>query len=129
MRHRYFNKIIFLIVIACILVTYSCKNETEFDTGRWKVKHGMSYPYRESMAGDLVKNHDFRGFTRGEVVNLLGDPDYDDTINNRYCIYYEILTEFGPDMDPVFSRTLAVEFDRGMKVRDYKIEEWRKTEE
>lgn len=122
------NRILLLIIILSLTSLYSCKNDTDFNSAAWKTKDGITYPYRDKIYGDLLKKHNIRGYTYKQVVKLLGDPDYDDTIDNRHYIYYEILTDFGSDIDPVYTKTLVIELDSSRKVKNYKVEEWRKND-
>lgn len=125
--NRNFNRAVLLIIILSFTSLYSCSRGTGFNSAGWKTKDGITYPYRDNMYADLLKKHNLRGYTYKQVIKLLGDPDYDDTIDKKHFVYYEILTDFGTEIDPVYTKTLVIELDSGRNVKDYRIDEWRKT--
>ena len=88
--------------ILC-LITISCNNEVKFDKALWRKKGDLnSYPYREDMILDLVENYKIEGMSYHQLVELLGEPEIQ--INSESVMArYNIITEYGNDIDPVYS--------------------------
>ena len=83
-------------------------------------KNELSYVYRNNMINDLIKNYKLVGLTRNEIINLLGSPEnYSDSEPNT--IYYNIVTEYGNDIDPVSTKNLKIKFNTFDKVESFKI--------
>ena len=82
------------------------------------------YPYRKSMLKDLTDNHKITGLSYGQLINLIGEPDKT-SINNNSIIYYDIITDYGHDIDPIFTKTLKISLTKDSTVKNFKIEEWK----
>ncbi|MCX2839588.1 hypothetical protein OQ279_15685 [Salinimicrobium sp. MT39] len=75
------------LLLACclsckpILATENIPETTaiSFDAEKWHFKDGFSFPYRDSMLKDLMKDTNFRKLKKPEVLNLLGEPTRVDT--------------------------------------------------
>ena len=93
------NKGSILIIVLLILLIYvSCKNETKFNKIGWNDKTDPVFPSanREIMLNDLIKNYSLKNLSYGQLINLVGKPDY---IENG-VITYSINVNFGHDIDP-----------------------------
>lgn len=74
------------------------------------------------MINDLILNHKLVGLNKIEVIELLGEPEnYSNADANS--IYYNIVTDYGFDIDPVYIKNLKIEFNQSEQVLSYKIEE------
>ncbi|WP_295650949.1 hypothetical protein [uncultured Mucilaginibacter sp.] len=114
-------------IILCFLLLVSCGQyppKIKFDRKLWDEKLDWDYPNREFMIDDLVKNHRLKGLTYKQLVDSLGEPaNFGDTTN---IVSYEIITDFGSDIDPVHTKTLVIQMNKDSVTTGFKIEEWNK---
>lgn len=110
------------ILITCFLLT-SCKDKMTFDKTRWIIQGDLGlYPYRDKMLEDLTKNQKLKGLTYRQLIGKIGEPEKNITGDNN-TIYYDIVIDYGYDIDPVNIKTLAFKFDKDSIVNDFKINE------
>ncbi len=114
-----------LIYIAVIFLLTSCNNQRmEFDKEKWNERDDIFYANREKMVTDLMENHLKKGMTYKEVLNLLGSSEnYQNDSPNT--IGYEIMVDYGWNIDPQKGTTLYIEFTNDSIVKDIKLEEWK----
>ena len=75
-----------LILIICVLLI-ACKNEIKFDKVGWTVKGDInSYPNRDRMLNDLIKNQKLVGLTYRQLIINIGEPEKNMT-GDRNSIY------------------------------------------
>ena len=118
MKKRRLN--IFYILLCFLLVSCGQKFEKE----KWKEGGDIFYTYREKMVKDLMKNHLKKGMTYKEVIDLLGNSDnYTDLPPNTIC--YEVMVDYGWDIDPQKGKTLYIEFTNDSIVKEFRIEKWK----
>ena len=112
-------------VSFCLLALLtSCSQEMKFDKNKWNERDDMFYAYREKMVTDLMKNHLSKGMTYKEVIKLLGNSEkYQNDQPNT--IAYEIMVDYGWNIDPQKGKTLYIEFTNDSIVKDIKLEEWK----
>jgi len=80
------------------------------------------YPERNKMLKDLVKNYRIKGLNYNQLIDLLGEPEkYSDEEPNT--VTYNIVTDYGRDIDPVFIKNLEVKFSSDSIVIDVNINE------
>ena len=84
------------------------------------------YPSRDKMLNDLLENYKIKDIPYSELIKLIGNPEYIDTTNSKVTLQYNILTDFGHDIDPVHTKTLEIELQTDSVVKDFKINEWKK---
>lgn len=112
----------FLYFTLFIQLLASCNNDIKFDKNKWQVNSDGFYIHRDKMIDDLFSKHDLSNLTYDEIINLLGKPEnYANVEENE--IYYNIVTDYGWNIDPVYTKNLKIQFDTLNKVKDYKIEE------
>ena len=111
-----------LILIFFILILISCNNH-RFDKAKWSVKEDLEYPYRNGMIKDLVKNHKLLGIKYRQIVGKLGLPE-GKTTGKGDTAYYDIITDYGT-IDPIYSKTLVLQFNNDSTVIDFKVDEWK----
>lgn len=121
-RGTYFWTMRILLAIGTILIlTASCQER--FNSKKWKIKEDLgTYPFREAMVGDIIEHKNFIGLKYRQLIDSLGEPSRRD--KNR--IYYSIETDYGRDVDPVYTSYLVLVFDKDSLVKEIKIEEWKK---
>ena len=76
------------------------------------------------MIDDLVKNYQLIGKNYKELVDLLGKPQ--SKIDNNLYVFYDIDVDYGWDIDPVYTKTLSIGFDKDTIVKSFEVQEWRK---
>ena len=82
----------------------------------------MEFPYRNKMLKDLTSNYKLVGLKHSEIVNLLGDPNFSDSSS----FAYEVIEDYGSDIDPVYTKNLDFEFGKDSIITAFKIAEWKK---
>ncbi len=121
-------KTIKIIIAIAILIGFTgCQQK--FDPQKWTVSVDGTYPHREDMLDDLLKNYALKDKTVQETVSLLGEPDnYCD--HNPYEMTYQIVVDYGWNIDPVYSKYLHLQLenssgpiDSNTLIIDYKIVE------
>jgi hypothetical protein len=116
-----------LIFILTLLTTLtSCENQLKFDSGKWKEYKDLdSYPYRELMLRDIVDNKRLIGLSYQSIIDSLGQPEnYVDKRVNE--LWYSVTTDYGTDIDPVYTKHLVLTIDNDSTIRTVDIKEWKK---
>jgi len=116
-----------LIFASLTAILACCQNEQElrFNKGQWNEFDNRDwpvYPHRDRMLNDLVKNHKLTGLTYRQLIDLLGKPD--NFVADDSTVSYEILTEFGWNIDPSHGKTLDLVLGADSTVTAHKISEW-----
>jgi outer membrane protein assembly factor BamE (lipoprotein component of BamABCDE complex) len=110
------------ILICCFLHT-GCNHNIPFDKAGWTIQNDTGlYPNRDRMLDDLIKNQQLKGLTYRQLIDKIGEPEKNLTGDSN-TIYYNIITDYGSDIDPVYNKTLAIKFDGDGIVKDLKINE------
>lgn len=119
--------ILFIIVIILIISIFnSCVDKNEkFDKIKWNKREDGFYLNRESMVEDLAKNYLKKGTKYIRIISLLGKPQ---NLNEEEenTISYELMTDFGWDIDPVEVKTLKIRISKDSTLVNWKIEHWKK---
>jgi hypothetical protein len=76
------------------------------------------------MIDDLTKNYALKGKKYHEIVELLNIPQGKG--DNDLQIFYDVDVDYGSDIDPVYSKTLCIQFDKDSIVEMFEVEEWKK---
>ena len=108
------------ILILCTALS-GCKNEIQFDKPGWTsiADLGM-YPQRYEMLDDLIKNHKLVGLSCRQLFDKLGHPEnYSDVPKN--AIYYNIVTDYGHNIDPVYVKNLMFQFDGDSIITNFTV--------
>ena len=116
-----FLKVIFIVYVFSLM---SCQNKLKFDKLLWTTKEYPEAPpqMRNNMVYDLTTNYKLRETSYKNLVELLGEPDGKDSAN----LFYDIIVDYGSDIDPVYIKTLSFEMDKDSIIKSYKITEWHK---
>lgn len=116
-----------LIFILTILTTLTgCENQLKFDSRKWKEYRDIeSYPNRQLMLRDIVENKRFIGLSYKSIIDSLGQPEnYVDNETNE--LWYLVTTDYGTDIDPVYTKHLVLTIDNDSTVTTVNIKEWNK---
>ncbi len=110
------------ILLSISFVLFSCKNDIKFEKTSWNQKDDLNYPNREKMLEDLTKNHKLKGMSYSKLIDLLGLPEnYSDEEFNT--VTYNLVTEYGSDIDPVYIKNLEIKLAKDSIVENYKTVE------
>jgi hypothetical protein len=115
----------YLILCFTLVGCLNCNQESEkFDKVSWNEISDPTFPpsQRKEMVNDVINNRVYPGMNKKEVVNVLGEPNY----NSGSGIIYRIIVEYGTDIDPVFTMDLEIQFSKDSLVSSVRIKEWRK---
>ena len=100
--------------------------DKKFDKTSWTKQSDIgTYPFRNRIYNDLLTNYKLKGISYKQLVDLIGEPEKNFT-GELNEIYYEILTDFGSDIDPIKTKTLIFKLGSDSTIVDFKIKEWKK---
>lgn len=112
-----------LLQFAAIALLVACNNkEVKFDKNKWNIKNDMEYPFRRQMLNDLTTNYKLIGLNYSQLIELLGRPNYKDSIS----VAYIIVENYGLDIDPVYTKNLDFTFSKDSTITSFKVDEWKK---
>ncbi len=104
----------------------SCKLDiahSKFDKTLWNSKEDWDYPYREAMVSDLIAHHHLKGLSCKQLIDSLGTPE---SLTDTDGVYYQIIMDFGSDIDPVHTKYLVFKLNKDSVVNDFTVKEWKK---
>ena len=83
------------------------------------------------MVQDLLNNYKLTGLTTQEITDLLGDEDHVELVerskaNGQNYMSYQVLEDFGWDIDPVHTKYLILNFDQDSTITKVELVEWKK---
>lgn len=115
----------FFISALFIVTFYSCQTQHKFDKNKWaEVGDLMTFPNRKAMIDDLTKNIPLKGKSYQDIISLLGQPQY--SLDSSMEIGYNIDEDYGSDIDPIYTRSLLLHFDKDSTVKSFEVKEWKK---
>ncbi|HJS00445.1 MAG TPA: hypothetical protein VJ780_05885 [Flavobacterium sp.] len=117
------SKIAFIIIL--FILSNCGKTDVEFNKLQWNEKNDVFYINRENMVNDLLKNHLKKGMTYKELRSLIGYPQNYETQNSN-TIVYEIMENYGWDIDPIETKILMIKLSKDSLVETYEIKHWKK---
>ena len=112
-------------IINIFLFSCTSRNdELPFGKEKWTSRTDPAFPppYRSRMTVDLTKNHELVGLKYRELVEMLGVPDYKDSVS----LSYMIIVKYGHDIDPVYTKNLDFTFSKDSIITSFRFEEWKK---
>jgi len=114
-----------LYIIILLFVITSCSSDIKFNKEGW-LKHDELeiYPNRNKMLNDLTKNYKIKGLSYTKLIELICEPEKNIKGDNN-VLYYYITAKYGHDIDPVYTKTLQIEFGADSIVKDFKINEYK----
>ena len=72
------------------------------------------------MLSDLITNHKLIGLKYSQIVELLGEPDFKDSL----C--YSIIVDYGTNIDPVYTKNLNFTFSMDSIITSFNVQDWKK---
>lgn len=115
----------FQLILLSLLVVSCSKKEIKFNKTGWNKGADHVYEYRELMVNDLAQNHLRKGMCYQELVDLLGKPGQP-YFKKGFQLSYQIMEDYGWDIDPVETKTLIFDMTSDSLVKDFRIEHWKK---
>ena len=115
-----------IIYFLFFIFLTSCSNNEKFDKVKWQEQGDLRmYTHRKSMLNDLIKNYKLIGLSYKQLINLIGEPEnYSDKEKDK--VYYEIETDYGTDIDPIYTKSLQIKLTKDSIVESFTIKEWKK---
>jgi hypothetical protein len=114
-----------IVILSFILLSFACSN-IKFEKTGWMDQSDVGiYPNRDKMLNDLTQNNKLKGLTYRELIAKIG-PDENYKQGYDTCIFYSIVTDYGWDIDPVYTKDLVFKLNKDSIVVDYEIKEWKK---
>ena len=118
------SNIFLFYILLCFLFVACNLTDIKFEKEKWNERDDIFYAYREKMVKDLMKNHLKKGMTYKEVIELLGEHGYYQYIPSN-TIGYEIMVDYGWNIDPQKGKTLYIEFTEDSTIKEFRLEKWK----
>ena len=116
------NKTFKILVILSFFCYFSYSQQSKFNKTEWNIEADLkTYPNREKMLLDLTENNKLKGLTYKQLVEKVGEPENDN--NEPYIISYNIKSEYGNDIDPIYVKTLDFDINNDSLINNYTIKE------
>lgn len=112
---------LFILITALIACNYV--QQRKFDKAQWQDGDIEQYPYRDAMLNDLLTHYHLKGMTYKQLTQLLGGANRWES-SNLDSPYYDIIVDYGNDIDPVYTKTLTFYLNKDSVVTSYKVKEW-----
>ncbi len=112
------------ILVSLMLSSCNYNKQEKFDKAKWNKHEDAGQPsiFRNKMLNDLTTNYKLIGFRYMALVELLGEPNFKDSNS----LGYDIIVEYGNDIDPIYTKTLRFTFSRDSIIKSFKVNEWKK---
>ena len=108
--------------LVLFIAATSCNHDKKFDREKWGYGDGLTFPQRDDIINDLLKNHKIKGLTYRQVYDSLGRPQGRDTLQLSYQIT-DNSSKYGRK-DPVHRKTLILYFSKDSIVTKAEIHEF-----
>jgi len=111
-------------LMAIVLTMAACNGDMTFDKEKWNEQKDPAFPsvYRKRMVDDLTAHYQLRGIKYSQLVQMLGNPDDQDSAT----LTYKIVEDYGKDIDPVYTRNLEFTYSKDSIITSFKLQQWRK---
>lgn len=97
--------------------------DINFNKKGWNEKDDWDYPQREHMVADLMQHHQLKGLSYKQLIDSLGEPE---NFSDTGDMHYQLLMDFGNDIDPVHTKYLVLKLNRDSVVTGFGVKERRK---
>ncbi len=118
--------ILLLTFVGLSFLMFSCSDnkQVKFDKNKWNERADPAFPppYRSKMIQDLTTNHKLVGLKYSQLIELLGEPNFNDSTS----LVYTIIVDYGHDIDPVYTKNLDFTFSKDSILTSFKVDEWKK---
>ncbi|TSJ43525.1 hypothetical protein FO440_04875 [Mucilaginibacter corticis] len=115
MKKPYLLFLLFIALAGCSL------SGSKFDRQKWSYGDGLTYPLRDDIVDDLMKNHHIKGLTYRQVIDSLGRPQRRDSLQFTYQILDDSF-DFNRKK-PAHKKSLIVYFSKDSVVTKFEIYE------
>lgn len=103
----------------------SCNHQIPFDKEKWAQRIDGFYMHREKMIDDVMDNHLKVGMRYIEIEKRLGKPNHFLNAKDNKIVY-EILIDYGWDIDPVEEKNLFIFLSEDSTLVDAHVDHWEK---
>jgi hypothetical protein len=110
--------------LIIILFLLGCDSkDIKFEKTGWVEREDLGiYPHRNKMLNDLTQNYKLKGLSHKQLIDLIGKPEQNLTGEKNY-IYYNIITEYKGNIDPIYVKNLEVKLTKDSTVESFRINE------
>jgi hypothetical protein len=115
----------FIVLAFLGMALSACGKKAKFDRRMWNDGDGLSFPERDAMLEDLLKNQKLKGLTYKQAIQLLHEPQRNSYTGKSF--QYEIIRKMD-GFDTVFAKTLTLYLNKDSVVTDFKVTEKDNTE-
>jgi hypothetical protein len=114
------------LLFMSFLIISGCSKNEKFEKNKWNQKNDLGYyDYRESMLEDVVKNYQLKGKSIQQLRNMFGELDI--FYEKMGCqIQFNIITEFGANIDPIYSKDLIFKLNADSIIVDVHVTEFKR---
>lgn len=116
-----------IVFVLAFLVFAGCyfRETKKFNKADWNDLSGGYFNKRGPMLEDLLTNHQLKGKNIGQLRKLFGQKDlgvyeYD----HQLIIYMNIITDFGWNIDPQYTKDLYLYLNKDSVVTSFKVKEY-----
>jgi len=113
------------VLVVITMALSACGKKAKFDRKIWNDGDGLSFPERDAMLEDLLKNHKLKGLSYKQAIQLLHEPQRNSYTDKSF--QYEIIRKMD-GLDTVFAKTLTLYLSKDSIVTDFKVTEKDNTE-
>ena len=102
----------YLYFLSFVIFTSCGHNvpQIKYDKELWNIKYDGYYD-RRSMIEDVMINHNFNGKNIEDLRSFFGYANFH-TMNDTIVVQYDIYTDFGWNIDPVYTEDLLYYLNR-----------------
>lgn len=105
-----------------ILILCSCKSAEKFEKTKWNQRNDVGYySNRERMLDDLLVNHHLKGSHISRIRTLFDYLEISPSDSGKSTIYFSIITDFGSNIDPQYTKDLYLHLNSDSIVTSYEI--------
>lgn len=113
----------FRIFFCAIILIVSC-SQKKFNKADWNSFRDGYFDKREPILEDLVTNYRLKGKSIKQLRTLLGPYDLEvREVDNKLTIQMNVVTDFGWDIDPVYTKDLYLYLNKDSVVTSFEIKE------
>ncbi len=118
-----FNKNTLLIFSLILLFCFSaCVRQEKFNKQDWLGADAVD-PERESITDHLLKNYKIIGSSHNEIIQLLGEPAFEDSTG----MFYTLSTEYKYlGIDPVSGKNLELKINKDSIITKAEVKDWKR---
>ncbi len=117
-----------IVLFLFSIMLFSCEPEEKFEKDKWcfQGSAGTGYIHRNCMLKDVLQNHLVKGKNFLEVESLFCGETFIDSTKNGFTVYLNIITDYGFDIDPVYTKDIYVYFNKDSIIKNISVKEYKR---